>query len=408
MAHWVLPSLYPKQRDVFFCPARVSVCEAATKAGKSVGALTWLLEGAITTPGTYLWLSPVFPQAEVMFSRTVRMLTRCDPSGSDWGSSKDPLKVWVKGGGTIMFMGSDNTDRIYGPDYMRAVIDEASRVKEEAFVAVRSTLTATRGPLRIIGNVKGRKNWAYRLARKAEGGAKDMRYSRITAIDAVEAGVIEAGEVEEARALLPADAFRELYEAIPSDDAGNPFGISHIEACVAGPDPGPPVIWGVDLAKSTDWTVAIGLAANGRWCRFERWQGPWESTIGRLKSLIGDTRAIVDSTGVGDPIVESLQRELPRVEGFKFSSQSKQRIMEGLAVAFQSRRTTVSDGLWRNETESFEYEYSRTGVRYTAPEGMHDDCVCAHALAVSGILNPASNEVSVVFAGGHEPEDDWF
>lgn len=35
-----------------------------------------------------------------------------------------------------------------------------------------------------------------------------------------------------------------------------------------------------------------------------------------------------------------------------------------------------------NELESFEYEYTRTGVRYTAPEGMHDDCVMALALAV--------------------------
>jgi hypothetical protein len=34
------------------------------------------------------------------------------------------------------------------------------------------------------------------------------------------------------------------------------------------------------------------------------------------------------------------------------------------------------------ELETFEYEYTRTGVRYSAPEGLHDDCVCALALAV--------------------------
>ena len=32
--------------------------------------------------------------------------------------------------------------------------------------------------------------------------------------------------------------------------------------------------------------------------------------------------------------------------------------------------------------ESFEYEQTRTGVRYSAPEGLHDDCVVALALAV--------------------------
>jgi hypothetical protein len=31
--------------------------------------------------------------------------------------------------------------------------------------------------------------------------------------------------------------------------------------------------------------------------------------------------------------------------------------------------------------EQFEFEYTRTGVRYSAPAGLHDDCVCALALA---------------------------
>ena len=38
------------------------------------------------------------------------------------------------------------------------MIDEASRMKEDAWTAIQSTLTATRGPVRIIGNVKGEKN----------------------------------------------------------------------------------------------------------------------------------------------------------------------------------------------------------------------------------------------------------
>ena len=35
-----------------------------------------------------------------------------------------------------------------------------------------------------------------------------------------------------------------------------------------------------------------------------------------------------------------------------------------------------------SELETFEYEYTRTGVRYTAPTGLHDDGVCALALAL--------------------------
>jgi hypothetical protein len=31
---------------------------------------------------------------------------------------------------------------------------------------------------------------------------------------------------------------------------------------------------------------------------------------------------------------------------------------------------------------AFQYQYTASGVRYSAPAGMHDDCVCALALAV--------------------------
>ena len=57
-------------------------------------------------------------------------------------------------------------------------------------------------------------------------------------------------------------------------------------------------------------------------------------------------------------------------------------LMEGLAVAIQQNEIHYPDGVIVSELESFEFEYTRTGVRYTAPEGMHDDCVMGLALAV--------------------------
>jgi hypothetical protein len=56
--------------------------------------------------------------------------------------------------------------------------------------------------------------------------------------------------------------------------------------------------------------------------------------------------------------------------------------MEGLAVAIQSRAIRYPDGVIVSELEAFEYEYTRTGVRYAAPEGLHDDAVIALGLAV--------------------------
>ena len=107
----------------------------------------------------------------------------------------------------------------------------------------------------------------------------------------------------------------------------------------------------------------------------------------RIVNAGGDRTALVDSTGVGDPIVERLQRNLPSVEGYQFTSPSKQKLMEGLSMAIQSGAIGYPEGHIVNELDVFGYEYTRTGVKYSAPDGLHDDCVMALALAVHGASN---------------------
>ncbi|KKK81338.1 hypothetical protein LCGC14_2814490, partial [marine sediment metagenome] len=62
---------------------------------------------------------------------------------------------------------------------------------------------------------------------------------------------------------------------------------------------------------------------------------------------------------------------------------SKQGLMEGLSLIISKREIRFPEGVIRQELETFEYEYSRTGVKYSAPEGLNDDAVCALALAQS-------------------------
>ena len=210
-----------------------------------------------------------------------------------------------------------------------------------------------------------------------------MAYFKITAYDAIKAGLLNEEEIMDAKRQLPASVFRELYLAEPSEDEGNPFGLSAIHACLAPLTQDAPRWWGWDLAKSVDWTVGIALDNDRRACRFERFQQPWGNTLLRIRSATGHTSALVDATGVGDPIVEQLQQGHWNFQGYKFSSQSKQQLMEGLAVAIQRQSITIpAEPAMVAEIESFEFEVTKTGVRYSAPEGMHDDTVIALALAV--------------------------
>ena len=389
------PNLYPLQERAFFNNYRYSICEASTKSGKTHGGLAWILSYALSTGmdgKNFWWVAPVYPQTEIAYNRMKRKLSgiKCKKSGAPLALPNDTKRV-IKfiNGMNLHFKSGEKPDNLYGEDVYAAVIDEASRMREESWYAIRSTLTATRGPIRIIGNLRGRKNWAYRLARKAQSGAPNMIYTKMTAYDAVDAGVLDAAEIQDAKDTLPKHIFDELYLVVASDDGGNPFGLQHITNCTGQMSRKRPIVYGIDLANRVDWTVLIGLDEDCAVSDFHRFQKPWPETVKYIDEIVGDIPTLVDSTGLGAPIVEDLQQvEYGLYEGFVFTKSSKQKIMERLAKCVQSEETIMPEGTIVDEMMEFEYERTPTGWIYTAPEGLHDDCVCAYALAVEHYDKP--------------------
>jgi phage FluMu gp28-like protein len=271
--------------------------------------------------------------------------------------------------------------------------------------------------VRLIGNVHGRKNWFYKMCRRAEAGDKNMGYHKITWRHAVNAGVLQLAEIEDARAQLPPSVFRELYEADAADDEGNPFGIEAIRKCRIGAFSKDPIAcWGWDLGKRHDWTVGVALDRKARMVKLVRFQVPWAETKRRIISETNGKRALVDATGVGDPIAEDLAHSGPFTP-FIFTSRSKQDLMELLQSEIQQQRLGLTGDVLLNELESFEYEYRGrdgrfTGVYYSAPPGQYDDCVCALALATRhlGVRSGEFRHARVpnVVSAGLDQEDGEF
>ncbi len=396
MVEYTRPFLYPKQREALFHNKRIGAVEASTKSGKTQGSIAWILERTfLGKPGQIRWwVAPVSEQARIAYTRIKSGLT----TGTFTAYASPVPRIETINGGILAFKSGDQPDSLYGEDVEDAVVDEASRCKQESWEALLSTLTATHGSVRCIGNVKGKRNWFYQLCRRIENGLEpNGHYARITYLDAIAAGVITPESVEEERRNMSAATFRELFEAVARDDTGNPFGEDHIYACVRreGLSQKPPVAFGIDLAKHQDWFVVIGLDDEGNTCVFERWQGvPWRDSIRKVHSIVGeDVPTLVDSTGLGDPVLEELQHDHGNFRGFHFSQLSKQRLMEGLAVSIQGHEIGFPDGPIKGELLSFEYVEFPTGMRYAALEGESDDCVCALALAREQLTTvaPAAN-----------------
>lgn len=382
------PFLYCYQKAILNSNARYTVTEAATKVGKTASHIVWLFEQALTlkTNQRVWWIAPTIGQAKIAFDRMKVQIT----DRSIFTANETLRTITLVTGGIIEFKTAEKPDNLYGDDVYASVFDEFTRARESAWFALRSTLTATGGKCKFIGNVKGKKNWGHKLAMKAKAGEENFEYFKITAYDAANEGMRTKDgrpfidEIESAKKELPEAVFNELYLAIPNDDASNPFGNDYIKRVIKDYQFEESACFGIDLAKSYDYAVIVGLSKNGKISMMDRWQSDWGSTKRRIIEKIGNKPTLIDSTGVGDPIVEEIQTGRSNIEGLKFSSTSKQQLMEGLALAIQNQEIMIHPSMTTliDELEAFEFVYTRTGVKYSAPEGMHDDCVCALALAV--------------------------
>jgi hypothetical protein len=218
---WERPYLYPKQLEFVDSKERYTIVEASTKSGKTVSMIVLIFEEALKLKkGQYVWwVAPVASQARIAYERTQNFLN--DPSFISCHDTH--MTIRLRTGGAIQFKSADNAQTLYGEDVHFAVFDEYTRAKEDAWFALRSTLTATGGRVVLIGNVRGKKNWGYKLARAAEEGRKNWKHVRISAQEAVEAGVFSQEELEDAKEVLPGEIYRELYEAKAVDSRGKPF-----------------------------------------------------------------------------------------------------------------------------------------------------------------------------------------
>ncbi len=368
----ILPELHSNQEKVKSEAERWNVLNCGRRWGKSVLATDLICETSIMGwPAGYF--APTYKLLEATFKETFSIL---EPIVS---RKHDNQFIELMTGGMIEFWSLDNPNAGRSRKYKRVVIDEAAFVKAlwEAWTkGIRPTLTDLKGDAWFMSTPRG-KNDFYKLYIRGVSGESDWRsWQMPTSTNPY----IDLSELDDAKRDLPQAAYNQEYEALFSDNVANPFGIDFIAKSIRPLSKRPTVAYGVDLAKSHDWSVIVGLDDIGQVTHFDRWQSDWDQTTRRVIQTIGRVPAFIDSTGVGNPIVENVTRSCPEAEGFIYTSKSKQEIMEGLASSLQKAELYPIEEM-RDELESFEFVYSRTGVRYSAPEGMHDDIVNALALA---------------------------
>jgi phage FluMu gp28-like protein len=361
---------HPAQKQVIDCDSRFIVMMAGRRFGKSLISQTISIETAVNKKRV-AYITPTYQLGKIFFKEIVDLLPL-----EIYSKNESDLVITFITGGSIRFFTGERLDNLRGLKFHLAVIDEASFIPnlEDGWLnSIRPTLTDYKGKAIFLSTPKG-KNYFFSLFSKAE---PDWQSFKFTTYDNP---YIDPNEIDDARKQLPEVVFEQEYMANPAENAANPFGTQFIRNCIHPVSTMPVVAFGIDLAKSVDWTVIIGLDENGNVAYFDRFQMDWHNTKQNIIRL-PKCPILVDSTGVGDPILEDLQREGVMIQGLKFTSTSKQQLMEGLQAAIHQGKIGYPDGIITQELEVFEYQYGATGVKYSAPSGYHDDAVISLALA---------------------------
>ena len=315
------------------------------------------------------YITPTYKLAKTFFEKLATLIP--------FPANKSELIIQFPTGGTVEFFTGERLDNLRGRKFHFVVVDEASFIPnlEDGWLnSIRPTLTDYKGKALFLSTPKG-KNYFYSLFMKNDGDWKSFKFTTY------DNPYIDRNEIDDARSQLPSAVFEQEYMANPMENASNPFGTNHINDCVTNLSSKVTKFIGIDLAKSFDYTVIIGLDEYGHVSYFDRFQVDWKQTKEKILTLNRSIPILIDSTGVGDAITEDLQRHFQNMTGFKYTSQSKQQLMELLASTIQQKQIGFPEGVIKEELEVFEYQFTSSGVRYNAPSGFHDDCVNALALA---------------------------
>ena len=418
---WTPDFPWQKKLDQLIATAEVRFILAVMgrRAGKTE-KLARLAGKAALAGKEVFWGAPVYDTSRIGFDR---FRERLGPAITRY--TQTPPHATMVGGGFCNWRSFDRPGAALGRGNDLVVVDEAARVKKQIiYEDVLPTVADKRGKVVGITTPRGKRHWSHQWYLKAMDG--DPAYAVVHGPSTENPNPAVREFMELCRENMPEALFRQEFLAEFVEGEGSVF--KNIDDCAkldeyrhkptmmirssdwfTGDDelhPGPRTefnyIIGCDLAKHQDFTVMYAMAietgeVHGMW-RFNKI--PWPDIKQRITDFAHRWHApiMLDATGVGDPVFDDLVRAGVPTIPFKFTNQSKCDLIIALMNAMEKDEISYpNDETLIAELEAYEYQQLPSGkFTYNAPDGLHDDCVIALALANWGRAHAATGKIEWV------------
>jgi phage FluMu gp28-like protein len=404
------------QQEIMEDETRFQIVCCGRRFGKTVVGAKKALKKCRTSNQMVWWVAPTYKVVKRGYKEVLRqlpdnVLSHTPPNDSAFDAGRSVV-LKFQNGSKMEFYSAERPEGMLGEGVDYVVLDEAATMPKHVWeTIVRPTLIDREGQALMISTPRGR-NWFYYLwlrGQKESTGYKSWRFP--TAANPH----LPPSEIEDMRATMPLVTFQQevLAEFIAS--AGSVFRFN-VNIIMEQMQPQGRVVVGVDLAKTNDFTVfSAGNAGDMTPCGFDRFnEVAWKVQRERLKQFVKQLKKegakhvtlLMDSTGVGDPIVEEMEADGYDVVGVNFTK-TKQHMVTQLSKDLEDGLVRLFEGEEIHEFENYTYKITEAGRwTYSAPEGQHDDCVAAKMLQHWGIVQEGAPDVTAISAADADPEED--
>ncbi len=387
---------HPAQNQILRDKYQFITIVAGRRFGKTKAMAFSAIYYAITHPASIQFiLAPSYNQANIMFWEITTLLSKSILVHLIERVYKTPFsKIIFKNGSEIHARSTTKPEYLRGHKAHRVILDEAAYIPDEVISQVVEPMLADfNGSWIKIGTPFGKNHFydSYLKGQSHKFGDYSSYHFPSTVNPHISQEFIEKKKQEYGENSI---IFRTEYLAEFVEDQNTVFRWQDVQkniAAIEQPDRGETgrsYAIGCDLAKYQDYTVIIVLDVTEkpfRLVHFQRFnRKPYAETTLRIKELyrkFNSPKVMIDSSGVGDPVLEDLQDI--GAEGYVFTSKSKVQLIQRLQAALENGEVKyphIEDLI--KELQFFEYQLTRTGTKMEARQGFHDDCVIALALAI--------------------------
>ena len=219
------------QEDLLRSEARRIILNASRQSGKTTMTGVIALHQALYHPGSLvLILAPSERQSKESYQKVARLSRHTSSLGyAILDSDRKTGAQFANGSRIEALPGTEGSIRGYsGVDLL--IVDEASRVSDELYYAVRPMLAVSDGRLMLLSTPYGRRGIFYETWVDSDGARHSFeRYE----IPANQCPRISEAFLEEERRALPRRVYRQEYECSFEDIEGAVFAAEDIQAAMS-------------------------------------------------------------------------------------------------------------------------------------------------------------------------------